>query len=406
MSKNMQSRDESSLQSTHLVCINSDYINTENNNVNLPQGEKNTSFHQHNQQQITNTRSKTVEHIIEASQTLLFTASTLQRTVGKCLGFIGNENLNTAFLPITYKLKSNNEKLTAILDVIEKRYTPELNNELVHVTLKCIMMLKELCGALRTRLSILIQGLDSKYSRNLLVILYSATVDIKESWEIISPHLTVDPMTTLTSFAQNKPATTINVKTHNELVGSNNSPLSPPLFSPNTNGDNSQLYTHLRHAVTSSLHVLNMLKQSIEKTLQANDNNISSNLEKKLNELLRQTQYATELSHRLDKDVEANMENNKDNILFISTRKEFSRRIWEDTSIYLKVIVSVMTFIRSISTEEEFTWPKPIKQGCLYVTRMTAEVAKLWNNVSTFAKDGFILEKQERSSSISEQSPN
>jgi hypothetical protein len=62
-----------------------------------------------------------------------------------------------------------------------------------------------------------------------------------------------------------------------------------------------------------------------------------------------------------------------------------------------------MTFIRSISTEEDFVWPKSVKQGCLYVTRMTAEVAKLWNNYSTFAEDGFFLGRHERSTSVSEQ---
>lgn len=65
-----------------------------------------------------------------------------------------------------------------------------------------------------------------------------------------------------------------------------------------------------------------------------------------------------------------------------------------------------MTFIRSISTQEEFVWPKSVKQGCLYVTRMTAEVAKLWNNYSTFAEDGFFLGRQERSSSVSDQPNN
>lgn len=63
-----------------------------------------------------------------------------------------------------------------------------------------------------------------------------------------------------------------------------------------------------------------------------------------------------------------------------------------------------MTFIRLIQTQEEFAWSKSIKQGCLYVTRMTAEVAKIWNNYSTFAEDGFFLGRQERSASISEAS--
>lgn len=63
-----------------------------------------------------------------------------------------------------------------------------------------------------------------------------------------------------------------------------------------------------------------------------------------------------------------------------------------------------MNSIRLIQTEEEFTWSKSIRQGCLYVTRMTAEVAKIWNSNSTFAEDGFFLGRQERSASISEAS--
>lgn len=66
-------------------------------------------------------------------------------------------------------------------------------------------------------------------------------------------------------------------------------------------------------------------------------------------------------------------------------------------------MVSLMTLIRSISKEEDFVWPRTVKQGCLYVTRMTAEVAKLWNKYSTFAEDGFFLGKSERSTSVSEQ---
>lgn len=46
-----------------------------------------------------------------------------------------------------------------------------------------------------------------------------------------------------------------------------------------------------------------------------------------------------------------------------------------------------MSSVRSISTAEDFTWSKPVKQGCLQVTRVTAEVAKLWNNCSMFASD-------------------
>ncbi|KAL7324731.1 hypothetical protein PS15p_209879 [Mucor circinelloides] len=355
-----------------------------------------------------NTSSKPTAQIIEAAQTILFTACSLQRTVSRCISRIGNDSLNAAFSPILHKSKASTEKMITILDVIEKRSMPEVYNDLIQATSACISILKELCWTLRTRLSTLVQGLDAKFSRNLLMNLYSATVDTKDAWQVISPYLSVDPTQTLTSLMQHtKPSTTatpttpLRNRSHSELTASAHSPMTSPLASPNVKADNTQLYTHLRNAVTSSLHVLNTLKQSIEETAQGA--NMPASLEKKLNELLRQTQYATELSHRLDKNVEANMGSNKEDLLLLPTRKESSRRIWEDTSIYLKAIVNVMTFIRSISTEEEFVWPKSIKQGCLYVTRMTAEVAKLWNSSSTFAEDGFFLGRQERSSSVSEQ---
>lgn len=349
---------------------------------------------------------KSTAHVAEAAQTIIFTACSLQRTVGRCITRIGNESLHAAFSPILHRSKASSDKLVAVLDAMEKRPAPELCGELIQATSACIAVLKELCWTLRTRLSTLVQGLDAKFLRNLLMNLYSATVDTKDAWQVISPYLSVDSAQTLTSFMQHTkihattPTTPLRNRSQSELAASVHSPTASPLASPSIKGDNTQLYTHLRNAVTSSLHVLNTLKQSIEETVQGTK--IPASLDKKLNELLRQTQYATELSHRLDKNVEANMGSNKEDLLLLPTRKESSRRIWEDTSIYLKAIVSVMTFIRSISTEEEFVWPKSIKQGCLYVTRMTAEVAKLWNSSSTFAEDGFFLGRQERSASVSE----
>ncbi|KAG2238044.1 RAM signaling pathway protein-domain-containing protein [Thamnidium elegans] len=343
--------------------------------------------------------SKVMFHIIEASQTILFTSSSLQRTVGKCIGCTGNDSLHAAFSPTLHKSRSSTEKLMSILELMERKATTDLCQELIQAASSCIYILKELCWTLRTRLSTLVQGLDSKFSRNLLMNLYSATVDIKEAWEIISPHLSIDPLSAFTSSTQTNRPSPRNRSPSD--FNSANSPLMSPLASPSLLGDNTQLYHHLSNAVTGSLHVLTTLRQTIEET--TTNSKIHHSLEKKLNELLRQAQNATDLCHRLDKNIESNMGNNKEDLLLLPTRQESSRRIWEDTSIYLKAIVSIMTFIRSISTEEDFVWPKSVKQGCLYVTRMTAEVAKLWNNYSTFAEDGFFLGRQERSVSISDQ---
>lgn len=290
--------------------------------------------------------SKAMMNIIEASQTVLFTASTLQRTVNRCIGCTGNDSLHAAFSPTLHKSRASTEKLVSILDLVDKRSTTEICQELIQTTSACIYILKELCWTLRTRLSTLVQGLDSKFSRYLLMNLYSATVDMKDAWKIISPHLTIDPMNTLSSFSTTQANASYNNlkspstpfsrnRSHSEITLAN-SPIMSPITSPSlTSSDNSQLYTHLRNAVTGSLSVLSTLRQSIEET--TNGTHISVSLEKKLNELQRQAQNATELCHRLDKNVEANMGSNKDEILSLPTRKESSRKIWEDTSIYLKV---------------------------------------------------------------------
>lgn len=277
-----------------------------------------------------NSGSKAINDIIDASQTILFTSSTLQRTVGRCISYTGNDSLHASFSSTLYKSKTSTEKLVSILDSATHQLKIE---ELIQSTTECIVILKELCFTLRTRLSILVQGLDAKFSRNLLVNLYSATVDIKSAWETIQPYLTIDPLTAISkSYGSHSMSRN---RSHSEA-----SPVLSPLASPNTSGDNMQLYTHLRNAVTGSLHVLHTLIQSIEET--KSNSAISASLEKKFNELTRQAQNAIDLCNRLDKNVEANMGSNKDDLLLLPTRQESSRRIWEDTSIYLKVEKSVI----------------------------------------------------------------
>lgn len=281
-----------------------------------------------------NVTKKPAAHLIEAAQTILFTTSSLQRTVSRCIGCIGNDSLSAVFSSTLQKSKSGADKLMHCLELVEKRPTAESCTDLLNSTAHCISILKEICWALRTRLSTFVQGLDAKFSRNLLMNIYSTTVDMKDAWETISPYLTVHPSTTLAHIKSSAATPTLS-KTE---ISAHSPVTNPPLSStPSTNGlgDNTQLYSHLRNAVTGSLHVLSTLGQSIEDTLQ--DSKTSLNLEKKLNELLKQAKYATELSHRLDKNVEANMGNNKEDLLRLPTKKESSRHIWEDTSLYLKV---------------------------------------------------------------------
>lgn len=55
-----------------------------------------------------------------------------------------------------------------------------------------------------------------------------------------------------------------------------------------------------------------------------------------------------------------------------------------------KAIVAMMTLVKAVATQEDYSFPKAVKQGLSHVTRVTAEVARLWSN-STFAEEGYHL---------------
>jgi hypothetical protein len=286
--------------------------------------------------------------ILEAAHTILFTAMLLQRTIGRCLNYTNNESLSTAFSPILVKTRQSTDKLSSCLDTPahhQHRVGTDARQELIQSTAQCINALKELCLALKTRLSILAQALDAKFSRSLLSGLYTATVDIKEAWETISPHLTVDPVSTLAYFMQTtnknnlspnmnnnnaKPMPMTRNRSHSEFA----SPVVSPIMSPNIHGDNSQLYSHLKSAVAGSLHVLSILRQIIDGTTAAT---IPLNLEKRLNDLARHAQNATDLSSLLEKNLNTFINTSEDESLIPQSKREASRKLWEDTSIYLKV---------------------------------------------------------------------
>ncbi|KAG0170043.1 hypothetical protein DFQ28_002631 [Apophysomyces sp. BC1034] len=370
--------------------------------------------------------------LMEACHTLLFSATLVQRTLRRILTCIVNDNLTSAFTPILQKTKANSERLAQALE------SPSM--DLTRQAALTIATLKELCLLIKARLSTLVQVLEPKYARHILLSIHGATVDMKEAWEILSPLLSGEstpqrtpshamqsyfPLIRPSPMLQATSSTpTSNISNSSSHKASNLSPLpsslpsirgrsqseqmtSPimsPLTSPNTE-DSTSLFNHLKLAVMGSVSVVELLNQSIEETLAMD---ISSTLAKKLNDLARIGQQAAELTLRLDKALE-NM-TTKDEQPSSATRKESSRRFWEDANGYLKAIVLVMSSVRAVSTEEEFAWPKAVKQGCLHVTRVTAEVAKLWNNDSVFAEDGYYLggdDKQhhpiQRSASSSDQ---
>ncbi|KAI9259680.1 RAM signaling pathway protein-domain-containing protein, partial [Phascolomyces articulosus] len=336
--------------------------------------------------------------LTEACRSLLFAATSLHSAVRRCLTF---DSLHTILSPIFIKSTTVTERFMNVLDQYDDNTNNNNEQQVVKLAITCIQTLKELCLLLRQNTAKLIQSMDVKYVRHLLVMVHTTAVDIKDIWELLllsssSSSPSSRQQQTLQQLQQKIP---MRGRSHSDHTA-NNPPASAPvsigspttIVSPSVD-DRSQLYNHLKLAVSHSLHVTEVLKQSIDETLSTET---SSVLAKKLRDLARQAQDAAERAVRLDKNLQ----------VIITADDTTSRKgFWQDTNQYFKVMVSVMSSIRSISTEEDFNWPKAVKQGCGQVTRVTAEVAMLWNHCSVFVEDGFYLGKKDNTSTSSTPSP-
>ncbi|KAI8365915.1 uncharacterized protein BYT42DRAFT_145557 [Radiomyces spectabilis] len=369
--------------------------------------------------------------LLDACQTVIFASMSVQQVVQRSLRCIVNDQLVAEFAPLLRESKITAEKLVLVLEQTDPY--PSLS-DLCKVAVTCIKTQKELCKMLKMRSSTIIKELDGKFARHLLLNIHGAMIDFKDAWTIIVSSLSLPSAAAATALQQTSSPNTpsyfpsisdpsVNMQSTSSTPTSSNPgtvgiasapfyqsvaqgrsqnefshfPTMSPLSSPASTEDNSQLYSHIKLAVTGSFHVVELLRQSIDEALSTK---ISASLEKRLHELLQVIDYAAEMTQALDKSLEAlickenaQVVSQSPLLLNLQNRKETSRKFWEDTNIYFKAIVALMSSVRSISTEEDFTWTKFVKQGCLQVTRVTADVAKLWNSYSTFAEDGFFLGK-------------
>ncbi|KAI9011965.1 RAM signaling pathway protein-domain-containing protein [Phycomyces nitens] len=359
--------------------------------------------------------------LLDACQNVSFLSSLIHSTLYKCLDYCVSDRLQSLMTASLEHSRACTEKLAMVLHQIDYqmvRQTPKpaLEFDLIKAAKICVGSLRDLCMRIKDCLGLFVNILDPKHARHLVMNLHCAVVDLKEAWEMIASHkppvhiLSIQPTlsapTGLRSNSRHFPLLPRARSASDHQAGTH-------CISSHTlaaTKDSSQLFGHLRLAVTGSLHVIDLLNMSMETATG------TESLKQKLYMLGQQAQQAIEMALYLSESLEVVMakENDdnygyKDNNLpatrpILSSNqpthvspgtlwlhKDTSRKLWEDTSAYLKSILSVMSSIRSISTEEDFAWPKPIKQGCLHVTRVTAEVAKLWNSYSVFAEHGYYL---------------
>ncbi|ORX60318.1 hypothetical protein DM01DRAFT_1157666 [Hesseltinella vesiculosa] len=301
---------------------------------------------------------------------------------------------------------------------------------------RCVLLLMEICRQVQSKLPMFASSLDRKRLRQLILTVHGATLDIKETCLALqassaivaddepwlptksdtdasslppvpppssgsssnakpagspspplvsatpsasssgtSPTTAVPALPGISAISSKSTSTTTSHHRHTRSSSSSSSSPPPtqnapgsspqsPLTSPFS--PSSPLMHQLQLALTASIHLNNVLTEAIQ---QLRDGASSSGT-LKLDALHTQTQLALQSSHQL----QISLQSTRDPA--VATSLLHQQCIFEQVHGFLKLFVALLSEIRSLSTEEDVVWPKAIKQGCLNMTRITAEVAK------------------------------
>ncbi|CAO3668450.1 unnamed protein product [Umbelopsis vinacea] len=359
------------------------------------------------------------------------------RGIRQCLSYSANEKLSTTFNRVLYESDTATQSLIQALDRMDhatSQRTAALSNELVIAAGSAVGSIRKIIQLLQHHLKTLVQTSDIIFTRNLLLHIHGATSNVRIAFEAITSLPSYNHATTpKTAFA---PSPSRN--TANKAAAYPNFPAVPPPLqstsstptsshalpqaggpstvknaimnrgrshsehststmqsfasTPQTSWERDlQLFNHINIATSAALNVVELLNTCFEHSPLPDD--APAAFEKRFKDLLRQVQHAADMSRKLQNSLQSvitsrSVEPNDDGI--IVSNKELIRRFWEDTNACLLAIVAMMTLVKAVATQEDYSFPKAVKQGLSHVTRVTAEVARLWSN-STFAEEGYYL---------------
>ncbi|KAM3580729.1 hypothetical protein VKS41_006790 [Umbelopsis sp. WA50703] len=307
-------------------------------------------------------------------------------------------------------------------------------NELLQSAGSAVGTVRKIIQLVQTHLKSLVQISDIMFTRNLLLQLHGAASNLRFAFETIAPlpsqnnastpktafapspsrssskpavypnHPVPPPLQATSSTPTSShalppagggsgPSTIKNVPINRGRSHSEHSPSTLQTFStsPQSSWERDvQLFNHINIATAAALNVVELLNNCFEHSPLPDD--APAALAKRFKDLLRQVQHAAEMSRRLQSSLQSVIASRTTDTVDgpIVPNKDLTRRFWEDTNACLLAIVAMMTLVKAVATQEDYSFPKAVKQGLSQVTRVTAEVARLWSN-STFAEDGYYL---------------
>ncbi|KAH8547946.1 RAM signaling pathway [Umbelopsis sp. PMI_123] len=405
-----------------------------------------TSEHgtEHYFQQVSSTRYKHQHtainmQLIEATRIILFALSNIHSGIRQCLSFTANEKLSTTFSRALHEADTATQSLIQALDKMDHA-TPQragtLSSELVTAAGSAVSSIRKIIQSLQSHLKPLMQASDVMFTRNLLLNIHGAASNVRIALETISSLPSYNNASTpKTAFAPSpsrsthkSPATsyppvppplqsTSSTPTSSHALPQAGGGFSGPLpekvaimnrgrshsehststmqafaITPQTSWERDlQLFNHINIATAAVLNVVELLNSCFEHSPLPDD--APAAFEKRFKDLLRQVQHASEMSRRLQSSLQNVIASRsvEANDGPAAPNKELSRKFWEDTNACLLAIVAMMTLVKAVATQEDYSFPKSVKQGLSQVTRVTAEVARLWSNSSFAAEEGYYL---------------
>ncbi|CAO3648972.1 unnamed protein product [Cunninghamella blakesleeana] len=414
-----------------------------------------------------------VIQLIPICKTILFISDLLQQSTEQCVLYSNNNNDHISPISSLTHLINQLKRISDALNACISRSLSTNNNSnnnynlidhstssspsallptldtLLPLVIHCLDNIKDLCIHIQSLLNIIIQVLDVKHTRHLLLTIHGVTMDMKDTWETILPIISSHPSSlSLLENAyknnnnisdssihnnNNNNNNNNNTNTNNNNKNNNNnnnlqfnSPLhhnhqvrsrshsdhlssssnnlnhhlhflsvtGSPISSSFNDHHSNSLYLQLKTSVSASSHLIDVLNQSIDSILREKGkenqhlllNNNGNTLQQKLLDLKQLIEIATKCTNQLNSHLDLIKDLGFEQYASIV-------QLWEDTNEFSKTFVSLLNMIKLLSMEEDVQWSKAVKQGCLHVTRVTAEVAKLWNNYPMFVQEGYILGK-------------
>ncbi|QSL65030.1 hypothetical protein MERGE_002334 [Pneumocystis wakefieldiae] len=359
---------------------------------------------------------KSIE-VIETSRGILFSLSQVYQGIRQYIVFCTDPSIKGT---INLFLCTANIHIGALTNVLEEHETKDHCMEpsfVISTCCACIEAFKQVIGAFHKHIKKITMKADIRYTRTLLLILYGATIEIRNSWMVLvsalpptsfnvnifsfknhsSGNFTSSHHPTFKSLSNVSIANSSASATNTSNINPNSIPVPSNLNQaelPNTHTSSiitqyleladlsktdtdEHLFEKILTATTAALSVLTLLENAATKntiTESEKDHSITTNSEitAKLKELATMSINARSVAQKLKSQLKNIRENNSLN---------YKRKFWEDINAFVKSIIAIAALAKFISTE--FSFSKLILSGLSTVTRSTKELTILLS-ISSF----------------------